>query len=105
MTASDEDMRGWRLALDYTPFPDLARGHWLSPRPGIHRLVPPWVYRHPRFYGAGHIAGGSVQAAAGLICLAYGAHDWAAFFLVIAALNVAGGYWYLTIDRSASALT
>jgi len=49
------------------------------------------------------IAGGSVAAAAGLICLSYGVYGWAAFFLVLAALNLAGGNWYLTIDRSASA--
>lgn len=104
MNSPDEGMRGWRLLLDYTPFPDLLRGQWLSPRPGVYRLVAPWVYRHPRFYGVGHMAGGSVQLAAGLICLAYGAYGWASFFFVIAALNIAGGYWYLTIDRAASAL-
>jgi len=49
------------------------------------------------------IAGGSVAAAAGLICLSYGVYGWAAFFLVLAVLNLAGGNWYLTIDRSASA--
>jgi hypothetical protein len=63
------------------------------------------VYRHPRFFGIGHIAGGSVAAAAGLICLSYGVPEWAAFFLVIAALNLAGGSWYLAIARSASART
>jgi len=36
------------------------------------------------------------------VCLAYGVNGWAAFFLAIAALNLAGGYWYLTIDRSAT---
>jgi hypothetical protein len=49
------------------------------------------------------VAGGGVAAAAGFICLSGGAYPWAAFFLVIAALNLAGGYWYLTIARSASA--
>jgi hypothetical protein len=106
MNASSEGMRGWRLVLDYTPFPYIRRGQWLSPaQPGIYRLVPPWVYRHPRFFGVGHIAGGSVAATAGLICLSYGAYGWAAFFLAIGALNIGGGYWYLTIARSASAAT
>jgi hypothetical protein len=82
------------------------RGWWLSPpRPGMHRLIVPFEYRHLRGFGVTRIAGGSVQAAAGVICLAYGVYGWAAFFLVIAALNFAGGYWYLTIDRSASART
>jgi len=47
---------------------------WWSypPRPGTQRLIIPWEYRHLRFYGVTRIAGGSVAAAAGLICLAYG---------------------------------
>jgi hypothetical protein len=82
------------------------RGWWLTPtRPGSHRLINPWEYRHLRFSGVTRIFGGSVAAGAGLICLSYGVPGWAAFFLVIGALNLAGGYWYLTIDRSASAGT
>jgi len=75
------------------------------PRPGLQRLINPWEYRHLRFCGGARVAGGCVAAAAGVICLAYGAYGWAAFFLVIAALNLAGGYWFLTIARSASART
>jgi hypothetical protein len=109
MNAANESMRGWRLILDYTPFPDLRSGlrqSWQTPgRPGVYRLVPPWVYRHPRFFGVAHMAGGSVAAAAGLICLSYGVYGWTAFFLTIAALNLAGGFWYLSIDRSAAART
>ena len=82
------------------------RGWWASPpRSGVHRLIAPYEYRHLRFFGAGRIAGGSVAAAAGVICLSYGVYGWAAFFLVIAALNLAGGSWFLTIARSASART
>jgi hypothetical protein len=82
------------------------RGWWLTPpRPGMQRLIFPYEYRHLRFFGAGRIVGGSVAAAAGVICLSYGVYGWAAFFLVIAALNLAGGSWYLTIARSASART
>ncbi len=77
---------------------------WLTPpRPGLQRLIHPWEYRRLRFYGVTRVAGGSVAAAAGLACLSYGVYGWAAFFLVIAALNLAGGCWYLTIDRSAPA--
>lgn len=77
---------------------------WLTPpRPGLQRLINPWEYRHIRSFGLTRVAGGGVAAAAGLICLSYGVYGWAAFFLVIAALNFAGGYWYLTIARSASA--
>ena len=82
------------------------RGWWASPpRSGLQRLIIPWEYRHLRFYGVMRIAGGSVAAAAGLVCLAYGVYGWAAFFLVLAALNLAGGYWELGIARSASART
>ena len=71
----------------------------------MRRIIPRFEYRHLRGFGVTRIAGGSVQAAAGLICLAYGVYGWAAFFLVLAALNLAGGYWYLTVTRSASART
>ena len=82
------------------------RGWWASPpRSGMRRLIVPYEYRHLRGFGAGRIAGGSVAAGAGLICLAYGAYGWAAFFLVLGALNLAGGCWYVTIARSASART
>ena len=80
------------------------RGWWASPpRPGMQRFINPWEYRHLRAFGVTRIFGGSAAAAAGVVCLAYGVHGWAAFFLVIATLNLAGGSWYLAIDRSAPA--
>ena len=86
-------------------FNDLRRW-WLSPpRPGLHRLINPWEYRHLRAFGITRIAGGGVAAAAGMICLAYGVYGWAAFFLVIGVLDLAGGYWYITIARSTPAPT
>ena len=82
------------------------RRWWLTPpRPGLQRLINPIEYRHLRSFGVTRIAGGSVAAAAGVICLSYGVYGWAAFFLVIAALNLAAGYWFLTVARSASART
>jgi hypothetical protein len=82
------------------------RGWWRSPpRPGMQRLIIPWEYRHLRGFGVTRIAGGCVAAVAGLVCLAYGVYPWAAFFLILGGLNLGGGYWYLTIDRSASAQT
>ena len=82
------------------------RGWWASPpRTGMRRLIYPFEYRHLRFFGAGRIAGGSAAAAAGVICLAYGVYGWAAFFLILGALNLVGGSWYLSIARSASART
>ena len=80
------------------------RGWWLSPpRHGMQRLINPWEYRHLRVFGLTRIAGGSVAAAASVICLSYSVYGWAAFFLAVGALNLAGGYWYLTIARSVSA--
>jgi len=82
------------------------RRWWLTPpRTGLQRLIYPLEYRHARAFGLMRIAGGSAAAAAGLICLGYGVHGWAAFFLILGALNLAGGYWFLTIARSAAART
>jgi hypothetical protein len=82
------------------------REWWSSPpRHGMARLLAPWEYRHLRGFGITRIVGGLLAAIAGCICLSYGVYGWAAFFLVIAALNLAGGYWELTIARSQSART
>ncbi len=79
------------------------RGWWASPpRRGLQRLINPWEYRHLRVFGVTHIAGGFIAACAGVVCLSYLAYGWAAFFLVVGALNLADGYWYVTIARSAS---
>ena len=95
MNAPDDDTAAKRL-----------RRWWFSPpRPGLQRLIIPWEYRHLRSFGVTRIAGGSVAAAAGVVCLSYGVYGWAAFFLVLGALNLAGGCWYITIARSASART
>jgi hypothetical protein len=68
-------------------------------------VIAPWEDRHLRVFGVGRIAGGSVATAAGLICLSYGVYGWAALFLVLGALNLAGGGSYLNIARSAPART
>jgi hypothetical protein len=82
------------------------RSWWASPpRHGLQRLINPWEFRHLRVFGITRMVGGSVAAAASATCLSYGVYGWAAFFLVIGAGNLAGGYWYLTIARSASART
>ena len=82
------------------------RGWWQTPpRPGMQRLINPWEYRHLRAFGLTRIAGGGVAAAAGVVCISYDVNGWAAFFLVLGALNLAGGSWYITIARSAPART
>jgi hypothetical protein len=78
------------------------RGWWASPpRSGIQRTIAPWEYRHLRASGVTRFAGGSVLAVGGVLLLSFGAYGWAALFLVLGALNLAGGYWYVTIARSA----
>jgi hypothetical protein len=82
------------------------RGWWASPpRHGMRRLINPIAYRHPRAVGSMHITGGSIAGVAGVICLSYSVYGWAAFFLTLAALNLAGGYWYITIAREVSPRT
>jgi hypothetical protein len=82
------------------------RRWWASPpRPGMQRLINPWEYRHLRVFGVTRIAGGGIAAAAGVVCLSYDVYGWAGFFLALGTLNLAGGYWYITIARSAPART
>jgi hypothetical protein len=90
---------------DNTAARRLRRWWFTPPRPGLQRLIIPWEYNHLRFFGTARIVGGGIAAAAGLICLMYGVYGWAAFFLLLAAANLAGGSWYLNIVRSASART
>jgi hypothetical protein len=71
----------------------------------MQRLIHPWEYRHIRVFGVIRVTGGIVAATAGLVCLSYGVYGWAAFFLVLGALLLAVGYWYITIARFASART
>ena len=80
---------------------DGLRGWWASPpRTGIRRTIAPWEYRHLRGSGLVRIAGGSFLALAGVLLLSYQAYGWAALFLVLAVLNLVGGYWYMTMARS-----
>jgi len=79
------------------------REWWASPpRSGMERLINPWEYRHLRLAGGTRIVGGSVATAAGVVCLSYRAYPWAAFFLAIGGLNLAGGGWFIAIANSAS---
>ena len=90
---------------DRTPAKRL-REWWRSPpRHGMARLLAPYEYRHLRLFGVLRLVGAGVAAVAGVICLSYSVYGWAAFFPSIGALNLAGGYWELTLARSASART
>jgi hypothetical protein len=72
----------------------------------MQRLISPWEYRHLRAWAGVRIALGIGLAGLGVVTLSFGGNDsktfgWTAFWLVLAALEFAGGYWYLTIARSA----
>ena len=70
-------------------------------RTGMRRVLPPWEFRHLHAWAAARIAAGIVLVGLAALMLAYGSAGWAAFWLVLAALAFAGGYWELTIARSA----
>lgn len=83
--------------------PNRLRAWWASPpRSGMRLLINPIVYRHLRVFAVAHIAGGCVAASAGFVCLSSAVYGWAAFFLAVTALNLAGAWWYVTIGRSQS---
>jgi hypothetical protein len=44
----------------------------------------------------------AVAAAGGIACLSYAAYGSAAFFLVVAALDLPAGWWELTIARGSN---
>ena len=49
------------------------RGWWLSPpRPGLHRLISPWEYRHLRAAGATRLTAGGFQLGIGLVLVSFG---------------------------------
>jgi low temperature requirement protein LtrA len=82
----------------------------------MQRLISPWEYRHLRGSGATRVAAGGFQLGIGLVLLSLGRqaetdqerrkmYRLSAWFLVPAALNLAGGYWYLVIASSPAART
>jgi hypothetical protein len=94
-------------AHDDNTAPKGLRGWWASPpRSGMRRMIPPFEFRHLHAMARVRIAVGSVVAGLGVITLVGGSFTapalaWAAFFLVLAALQFSVGYWYLAIIRSA----
>jgi hypothetical protein len=75
-------------------------------RTGMRRLIPRFEFRHLRAMARVRIAAGTVLGGLGVITLAGGSFTtkavaWAAFFLVLAALQFSVGYWYLAIIRPA----
>jgi hypothetical protein len=86
----------------------------IPPRPGLHRLISPWEYRHLGVSGVTRAAAGGFQLGIGLVLLSLGRsagtdqerrkmYRLSAWFLVPAAGNLAGGYWYITIANEPAA--
>jgi hypothetical protein len=98
-------------AQNDNPTPSSTTTRWgTPPRSGMQRLIPPWEYRNLRSWAGARLAGGNLLALCGFLTLNGGStgwktYGWAALFLVLAALAFAGGYWELTIARSASPRT
>ena len=79
-------------------------------RTGMRRIIPRFEFRRLRVMARVRIAVGTVAVGLGVITLVGGsftakAFAWAAFFLVLGALQFLVGYWYLAIIRSAPAQT
>jgi hypothetical protein len=75
-------------------------------RTGMRRIIPRFEFRRLRAMARVRIAIGTGLAGLAVITLVGGSFEavafvWAAFFLVLAALQFSVGYWYLAIVRSA----
>ncbi|MGH3154936.1 MAG: hypothetical protein ACRDOB_29975 [Streptosporangiaceae bacterium] len=79
----------------------------------MHRLISPWEYRHLAVSGVTRAAAGGFSLGIGLVLISLGRsaetdeerrkmHRLSAWFLVSAAGNLAGGYWYTAIASSAA---
>jgi hypothetical protein len=80
-------------------------GNTTPPRTGMRRLILPIEYRHLSIWGRVRIGSGIFLIFCGLATLSVASYGWTAFFLVLAPLEIAAGYWYITIARSASPRT
>ena len=95
-------------APDDNTAPKGLRGWWASPpRSGMHRIISPWEYRHPRAVARVRMAAGIVLAGLGAVTLVGGsfttkAAGWAMLFLAAAAASFAWAAWDLAIARSAA---
>ena len=88
----------------------------LPSRPVLRRLIRPREYRHLHAVMAARFVGGGFQLGVGLVLLSLGRQAgtdaerrkccrWAAWFLVPAALNLAGGLLDLAAARTAPSRT
>lgn len=80
------------------------------------RLITPWEYRHLRAVAGVRFAAGGFTLGIGTVLISLGrsavtgrerrkCYGWAAFFLVLSALQFFGGYLDTTVARSAPSRT
>jgi hypothetical protein len=95
----------------HAPDDDITASHSV-----MRRLIRPWEYRHLRAVAAVRFSAGGFQLGVGLVLLSLGRRAgteperrkcfrWAAWFLVMAALQFLGGFLDMAADRSASPRT
>lgn len=85
-------------------------GNTAPSRTGMRRIIPRFEFRRLHGMARVHIAVGAVLVGLGVITLTGGSFTavavaWAAFFLVLAALQFSVGCWFLAIIRSAPSRT
>ncbi len=82
------------------------------PRSVMRRLITPWQYRHLHAVAGVRLAAGGFHLGIGVVLLSLGhragtdrerrrCYRWAAWFLLMAALLLPGGYLDMTAARSA----
>jgi hypothetical protein len=80
-------------------------------RSGLRRLIVPWEYRHLHAVASARFAAGGFTLGIGVVLISLGnsagtdrerrkCHRWAAWFLVITALQFSGGFLDMTVARS-----
>jgi predicted MFS family arabinose efflux permease len=77
----------------------------VPPRTGMRRIIPRFEFRRLQAMARVRIAVGIVLVGLAVVTLVGGSYTaeafgWAAFFLVLAALQFLVSYWYLAIVRS-----
>ncbi|HTX84717.1 MAG TPA: hypothetical protein VME44_21215 [Streptosporangiaceae bacterium] len=71
-------------------------------RTGMRRVISPWAFDHLRLSAAIRFAVTAFLVTLAAFLFAFGRGGWAALPLAGAAVNLAWGYWELTIARSAA---
>ena len=69
-------------------------------RTGLRRVIARYEFRRLRTFARVHLGAGVFLILCGALTAAVGGYGWAAFFLAIAAVNLAYGFWEIRIVRS-----